>query len=105
MNPLLDMTALPNPHPALVHFPIALAAVELLFDEVALLRLRWAPAEWSVAILWGLAAVGVSVAYVADLLCVLEGSLLSPDFSLVFGHLDPLGHPLPSSQQGARLDL
>jgi hypothetical protein len=34
---------------------------------------------------------------VAVLLRVLEDSLLTPDFSLLFGHLDPLGHPVPSS--------
>ena len=41
---------------------------------------------------------------VANLLRVLEDSLLSSDFSLIFGHLDPLGQPL-SSWQGVRLDL
>ena len=31
---LFAMTALPNLHPALVHFPIALSAVALLFEAV-----------------------------------------------------------------------
>jgi hypothetical protein len=34
---------------------------------------------------------------VADLLRVFQDPLLTPDFPLIFGHLDPLGHPLPSS--------
>jgi uncharacterized membrane protein len=35
---LFAMTALPNLHPALVHFPIALSAVALLFEAVVWLR-------------------------------------------------------------------
>ncbi len=42
---------------------------------------------------------------VAELLRVLEDSLLTSDFSLIFGPLDPLGQPLPSSWQGVGLDL
>jgi|ETNmetMinimDraft_25_1059894.scaffolds.fasta_scaffold13283_4 hypothetical protein len=42
---------------------------------------------------------------VANLLRVLEDSLLTSGFSSIFGHLDPLGHSLPSSGQGVRLDL
>jgi hypothetical protein len=38
------------------------------------------------------------------LLRVLEDSPFAPDFSLIFGHLDPLGQPL-SSWQGVRLNL
>ena len=33
---------------------------------------------------------------VAELLGVLENSLLPPNFSFLFGHLDPLGCPLSS---------
>ena len=31
---LFALTALPNLHPALVHFPIALSVVALLFDSI-----------------------------------------------------------------------
>ena len=41
---------------------------------------------------------------VAVLLRVLEDSPFAPYFSLIFGHLDPLGQPL-SSWQGVRLNL
>jgi hypothetical protein len=33
----------------------------------------------------------------AELLRLLEDSLLTLDLSLIFGHLDPLGHPPSSS--------
>ena len=42
---LLGLTSLPNLHPALVHFPIALAAVALLFDASVLARRRWISAD------------------------------------------------------------
>ena len=60
---LLDGTALPNLHPALVHFPIALAGVALVFDLVSLAR----QGEWrsSAVVLWWLAAGGGLAAYLA----------------------------------------
>jgi uncharacterized membrane protein len=65
LEALLESTALPNLHPALVHFPIALAVAALLFDAALLVRLRWASADAAGAILWSLAAAGAGVAYLA----------------------------------------
>jgi uncharacterized membrane protein len=48
---LFAMTALPNLHPALVHFPIALSAVALLFEAVLWIRWYSAPADRSAAAL------------------------------------------------------
>ncbi len=39
---LFAMTALSNLHPALVHFPIALSAVALLFDQTSVRARRLA---------------------------------------------------------------
>jgi uncharacterized membrane protein len=65
MDALFELTALPNLHPALVHFPIALSAVALLFDAAVFIRGRWASADWSAAALWALAAAGAASAYAA----------------------------------------
>ena len=60
---LLDWTALPNLHPALVHFPIALSGVALAFDLVALARRGLG--SGAAFVLWWLAAVGGLAAYLA----------------------------------------
>jgi uncharacterized membrane protein len=65
LEALLEATALPNLHPALVHFPIALAAVALLFDAVATVRRNWISLDASGAALWALAAAGAGAAYLA----------------------------------------
>jgi uncharacterized membrane protein len=65
MDALFELTALPNLHPALVHFPIALAAVALLFEAAVWIRWRSASADWSAAALWVLAAAGAGAAYLA----------------------------------------
>lgn len=62
---LLELTALPNLHPALVHFPIAISAVALLFDAAVFIRGRWFSVEWSAAALWVLAACGAAASYAA----------------------------------------
>jgi uncharacterized membrane protein len=65
LDALLEATALPNLHPAVVHFPIALAAVALLFDAVLFARRRWVSLDASGAFLWVLAAAGAGAAYLA----------------------------------------
>jgi uncharacterized membrane protein len=65
MDALFELTALPNLHPALVHFPIALSAVALLFEAGVLMRWRSASADWSATALWVLAAAGAGAAYAA----------------------------------------
>jgi len=65
LDALLDATALPNLHPALVHLPIALAAVALLFDAAAALRRSWSLFDVSGAALRALAAAGAGAAYLA----------------------------------------
>ncbi len=66
MNELLGgMTALPNLHPALVHFPIALAVTALLVDGISkvLRKLGWlGPAA---ALLYVLAACGGIATYLS----------------------------------------
>jgi len=60
---LIAMTALPNIHPAIVHFPIALSVVALLFDVALWIRWYSAPIDRSAAALWLLAALGAGAAY------------------------------------------
>ncbi|MCB1057904.1 MAG: hypothetical protein KDD11_20575 [Acidobacteria bacterium] len=64
MDWLLHFTSLPNLHPAVVHFPIALAPVALLFDLMALAQ-RSRRSEWIRAAnaVWVLAALGALVAF------------------------------------------
>lgn len=64
MDLLEQLTALPNLHPALVHFPIALAPVALLLDLAALLQ-RSRRSDWvrAATALWVLAALGAWAAW------------------------------------------
>jgi uncharacterized membrane protein len=78
MDALFELTALPNLHPALVHFPIALSAVALLFDAAVFIRWRWASADSSAAALWVLAAAGASAAYAAGRVAADGVGTLSP---------------------------
>jgi uncharacterized membrane protein len=75
---LFAMTALPNLHPALVHFPIALSAVALLFEAVVWLRWYSAPADRCAAALWILAAAGAGATYAAGRVAADGVGALSP---------------------------
>ncbi len=65
LDDLFALTALPNLHPALVHFPIALSAAALLFEAAVWFRWYSAPPDRSAAALWILAAAGAGAAYAA----------------------------------------
>ncbi|MFV2072047.1 MAG: DUF2231 domain-containing protein [Thermoanaerobaculales bacterium] len=62
---LTAMTSLPNIHPAVVHFPVALALTALAVEVVSLILKRQAWLERSAALLYALAAAGAGVAYLA----------------------------------------
>jgi uncharacterized membrane protein len=64
LEKLLSSTALPNLHPAVVHFPIALLTVAIAFDVACLvLRREWL--DRSAAALYALGALGAWAAYLA----------------------------------------
>ncbi len=65
MNGLLAGTALPNLHPALVHFPVALAATALLLELASLALPRRVWIERAAAVLYALAAAGAVAAWLA----------------------------------------
>ncbi|MHA1109447.1 MAG: DUF2231 domain-containing protein [Alphaproteobacteria bacterium] len=60
-----SMTALPNIHPVVVHFPIALAFAALAVEVASLIGRRQAWLERSAALLSALAAAGAGAAYLA----------------------------------------
>jgi len=60
-----SLTALPNLHPAVVHFPVALAFTALVLDLIALVFHRKSWLGQAAATLYGLAAVGAVAAYFA----------------------------------------
>lgn len=60
-----SLTALPNLHPALVHFPVALAFTGLALDLLSLFLPRRTWLERAAAALYALAAAGAVAAYLA----------------------------------------
>jgi uncharacterized membrane protein len=75
---LFALTALPNLHPALVHFPIALSVVALLFEAAVWVRWYSAPADRCAAVLWILAAAGAGATYAAGRVAADGVGALSP---------------------------
>ena len=63
LKTLLAGTSLPNLHPAVVHFPLALLATALLFDLLALCSKsrRWL--DHGASLLYSLAALGAAAAW------------------------------------------
>ena len=55
---------LPNIHPLVVHFPIALLAVAVIFDLLRLVVRKHIGLNWSVLILYGLGTIGLMIAYI-----------------------------------------
>ena len=85
---LLSSTALPNLHPALVHFPIALAGAALLFDGASILkpRERW---NHAAVALWWLAAAGGLATYFAGRAAADALGMLPPEVERAVGtHAD-----------------
>ncbi len=62
---LSSFTSLPNLHPALVHFPVALAMTALFLELVAIVLPRRTWWERAAAALYALAALGAAAAYLA----------------------------------------
>jgi uncharacterized membrane protein len=86
---LLGVTALPNLHPALVHFPIALAAVALLSDAIVFVRRRWVSLDANGAFLWALAAAGGGADYLAGEQAAEDAGLLEGAAEVALGqHAD-----------------
>jgi uncharacterized membrane protein len=79
LDALFAMTALPNLHPALVHFPIALSVAALLFDAVLWIRWYSAPVDRTAAALWILAAAAAGAAYAAGRVAADGLGALSPE--------------------------
>lgn len=89
LDVLLEATALPNLHPALVHFPIALTAVALLFDALLFARRHWVSLDASGALLWVLAAAGAGAAYLAGEQAAEQAGLLEGVTEVALGkHAD-----------------
>ena len=83
LETLLGWTALPNLHPALVHFPIALAGVALLFDVLSLVRRG--EDRGSALVLWWLAAAGAGAAYLAGRAAADGLGVLAPEIETAIG--------------------
>lgn len=60
---LMSYTALPNLHPAFVHFPVALLMTALALDVALLANRKWAWLDRAAALLYGLGALGGLAAY------------------------------------------
>jgi uncharacterized membrane protein len=76
---LLARTNLPNLHPALVHFPIALVSVAVLFDLATVAARKHSWLDRAAAALYGLAALGAGAAFLAGRRAADSLGLLGPE--------------------------
>ena len=65
IDSLVSWTALPNLHPALVHYPIALVTLGFALDAFATMRRSVPGLDGFSAAVWGLAAAGAGATYLA----------------------------------------
>jgi len=79
MNEILkSFTALPNIHPALVHFPVALTFTALALEAAALLFRRQAWLDRAAAALCALAAAGAGAAFITGRMAADTVGVISP---------------------------
>lgn len=88
---LRQLTALPNLHPAVVHFPIAFAIGALLVDLVSLFARRHVWLDRCAAVMAALAAVGAGGAYLAGRAAADSVGILAPAAEATLGRHSDLG--------------
>lgn len=88
---ITQFTSLPNLHPALVHFPIALLPAAVLFDLLS----HWRERDWlakAATVLYGLAALGAWAAYEAGEDAADSLGVLVPQIQLHVNEHSDFGH-------------
>ena len=83
------MESLPNLHPVLVHFPIALLATALLFDLACFVLRRWVWLDRAAVSLYGLGVLGAGAAVWAGKHAAAQVGPVSPEIErLIADHGD-----------------
>ncbi len=75
---IFEQSALPNLHPAIVHFPIALFSLALAMDIAAFVLKKYGWLEKAALLLYGTALLGAGAAYLAGRSAADAVGLLSP---------------------------
>ncbi len=90
MLELLRISSLPNLHPAVVHFPLALAPAAFLFDLIAIAVRRRLWLDRTGTALWVMAGLGALAAYLAGLNAEdhVAGSLAPRAEAVMYDHRD-----------------